>query len=147
LSVRAPHRARRVELLRHRDERHTLCVEELDQPGKIGERAGQPVDLVDNDDVDPSRPDIGEQALRRGSLEIAAREPAIVIAVSRQQPTLVLLAANVGLAGFALRRERIEFLLQPFLGGFAGVDRATSAARVSSRHRRPLRLNVVPARA
>src|SRR5881227_1074057 len=87
------------------------------------------------------------KALRRGSLEIAAREPAIVIAGSGQQPTLVLLAANVGLAGFALRRERIEFLLQPFLGGFAGVDRATSAARVSSRHRRPRRLNGVPARA
>ena len=52
--------------------------------------------------------------------------------------------ADVGLAGFALRRERIEFLLEPFLGGFAGVDRATSAARISSRHRRPLRLNVVP---
>src|SRR5882757_10068423 len=80
-------------------------------------------------------------------LEIAAREPAIVIAGSGQQPTLVLLAADVGLAGFALRRERIEFLLEPFLGGFAGVDRATSAARVSPRHRRPLRLNVVPARA
>jgi len=57
-------------------------------------------------------PDIGEQALRRGSLE-SAPETAIVIAVSRQQPTLVLLAANVGLAGFALRRERIEFLLEP----------------------------------
>src|ERR1700758_2889988 len=80
LSV-TPHRARRVELLRHRNERHTLCVEELDQPGKIGERAGQPVDLVHDHDIDPARPDIGEQALRRGSLEIAAREPAIVIAV------------------------------------------------------------------
>src|SRR5580692_11283527 len=114
---------------------------------KSASRAGQPVDLVHDHDVDSARPDIGEQALRRGSLEIAAREPAIVIAVSRQQPTLVLLAANVGLAGFALRRERIEFLVEPFLGGFAGVDRATSAARVSSRHRRPLRLNVVPARA
>jgi hypothetical protein len=124
-----------------------LRVEELDQPGEIGERAGQPVDLVHDHDIDPARPHIGEQALRRGSLEIAAGEPAIVVAVSRQQPTLVPLAANVGLAGFALRRERIEFLLQPFLGGFAGVDRATSAARVSSRHRRPLRLNVVPARA
>ena len=141
------HRARRVELLRHRNERHTLCVKELDQPGKIGERAGQPVDLVHDHDVDPAGPDIGEQALRRESLEIAARKPAIVIAVSRQQPTLVLLAANVGLAGFALRRERIEFLLEPFLGGFAGVDRATSAARVSSRYRRPRRLNLVPARA
>jgi len=122
----APHRARRVELLRHRNERHTLCVEELDQPGKIGERAGQPVDLVDDHDIDPASPDIAEQALRRGSLEIAAREPAIVIAVSRQQPTLVLLAANVGLAGFALRRKRVEFLLEPLLGGFAGVDRAAN---------------------
>ena len=73
----APHRARRVELLRHRDERHILGVENLDQTGKIGERAGQPVDLVHDHDIDSARPDIGEQALRRGSLEIAAREPAI----------------------------------------------------------------------
>ena len=134
-------------MLRHRDERHTLCVEEFDQPGKIGERAGQPVDLVDDHDVDPAGPDIGEQALRRGSLEIAAGEPAIVIAGFGQYPALVALAADEGLAGFALRRERVEFVLQPFLGGFAGVDRATPAARVSSRYRRPLRLNVVPARA
>src|SRR3989440_6559244 len=143
----APHRARRVELLRHRNERHTLCVEELDQPGKIGERAGQPVDLVDDHDVDPAGPDIADQILQRRSLYITAREPAIVIAGFGQYPALAALAADEGLAGFALRRERVEFLLQPFLGGFAGVDRATSAARVSSRHRRSLRLNVVPARA
>src|ERR1700747_3070171 len=147
LSVRRPIEVVVLNCCVTENERHTLCIEELDQPGKIGERPGQPVDLVDNDDVDPARPDIGEQALQRWPLHVAAREPAIVIAVSRQQPTLVLLAANVGLAGFALRRERIEFLLEPFLGGFAGVDRATSAARVSSRHRRPLRLNVIPARA
>jgi hypothetical protein len=112
-------------LLRHRNERHTLCVEELDQAGKIGERAGQPVDLVDDHDVDAARPDTGEQALRRGSLEIAAREPAIVIAGSRQQPALVLLAANVGLAGFTLRRERVEFLL---IDRSAGDGTAVTAA-------------------
>jgi hypothetical protein len=38
------------------------------------------------------------------------------------------------LAGFALRRERVEFMLEPFLGGFAGVDRAALAARLSPRH-------------
>ena len=121
-------------MLRHRDERHSLGVEKLDQPGKIGERAGQPVDLVDDDDVDPAGPDIGKQALQRRPVHIAAREPAIVIAGSGQQPTLVLLTADVCLASFALRRERIEFLLQPFLGGFAGVDRATLAAGISPRH-------------
>jgi hypothetical protein len=41
----ATHRARCVELLGHRYERHTLGVENLDQPGKIGKRPGQPVDL------------------------------------------------------------------------------------------------------
>src|SRR5205085_3591002 len=130
----APHRARRVELLRHRNKRHTLCVEELDQPGKIGERTGQPVDLVHDHDVDPAGPDIGEQILQRRSLYITAREPAIVIAGSDQYPALVALAADEGLAGFALRRERIEFLLQPFLGGFTGVDRAALAADVTARH-------------
>ena len=121
-------------------------VEELDQPGKIGERAGQPVDLVDDDDVDPAGSDIVKQALQRGAFEIATGEPAIVIVVSRQHPALVPLAADEGLAGFALRGERIEFLLEPFLGGFASVDRAAPAVRVSSRHRRPFRLSLVPAR-
>ena len=98
-----PHRARRIELLGHRDERHTLCIEDLDQPGKIGERPGQPVDLVDDDDVDPAGPDVGEQALQRRPLHVAAREPAIIVAGPGQYPALVPLAADVGLAGFALR--------------------------------------------
>src|SRR5439155_8215239 len=99
--------------LGHRHKRRTLRVENLDQPGKIGERSGQPVDLVDDEDVDPAGPDIGEQALQRGALHIAAGESAIIIAGSDQYPALVLLAANVRLAGFALRRERVEFLLEP----------------------------------
>jgi hypothetical protein len=88
--------------------RHTLGVEELDQPGKIGERAGRPVDLVDDHDVDPAGSDIGDQLLQGGSLQIATGEPAIVIAGSDQCPALVSLAADEGLAGFALRRERVE---------------------------------------
>ena len=110
----------------------------LDQTGKIGERPGQPVDLVDDDDVDPSSANIGEQALQSRPLHIATGEPAVVIAGSRRCPALVLLAADVGLAGFALSSERVEFLVEPLLGGFAGVDRATPAARVSRWHRSPL---------
>ena len=69
-----PHRARRIELLCDRDERYTLRVKEFDEPGKIGERPRQPVDLVDNDDIDPAGPDIGEQVLQRRSLQIAVPE-------------------------------------------------------------------------
>src|ERR1700737_2777237 len=130
----APHRARRVELLRHRDERDSLGVEEFDQPSKIGERAGQPVDLIDDHDVDPAGPDVGDQVLQGGSLQIATGISAIVIAGSDQYPALVALAADEGLAGFTLRRERIEFLLEPFFGGFAGVDGTALSARLSPRH-------------
>src|SRR5229473_804396 len=40
----APHRGRRVELLRHRNKGGAPSIEDLDNLGKIGERAGQPVD-------------------------------------------------------------------------------------------------------
>src|SRR6266436_6517213 len=132
-----PHRARGIELLGHRDERHFLCVEDLDQPGKIGERAGQPVDLIDDDDVDPASLDVSEQALQSRSLHVATREPAIVVAGPRRCPALMALAADVGLAGFALRLNRVELLLRPFLRGFAGVDSAALPARVTPRHGYP----------
>jgi hypothetical protein len=64
-------------LLRHRDERHSLGVKELDQPGKIGERAGQPVDFVDDDNVDPAGPDIGEQVLANPRLARPSTRPLI----------------------------------------------------------------------
>jgi hypothetical protein len=34
-----------------------MSIEELDQLGEVGERTGEPVDLVDDDDVDPALPD------------------------------------------------------------------------------------------
>src|SRR6516225_2606748 len=38
-------------------------------------------------------------------------------------PAFVPLARDEGLAGLALRLQRIELLFEPLLGGFAGVDR------------------------
>src|SRR5438270_547156 len=97
----------------------------------------EPVDLVDDHDIDPPGPDIGEQALQRWPLDIATREPAVVVAGSGQYPAFVALAADEGLASFALRGKRVELLLEPFFGGFAGVDRTSLAGRVRPRHCRP----------
>jgi hypothetical protein len=58
--LQPPHRGRRVELLRHRNEGRSPCVEDLDNLGKIGERPGQPVDLVDDDGIDLPRRDVRE---------------------------------------------------------------------------------------
>ena len=96
--------------------------------------AGQPVDLVDDDDIDLARLDVGQQALQGRALQGAAGEAAIVVAVGQQPPALVLLAGDVGLAGLALGIERVEVLLQPLLGGLAGVDGAADGARRSCRH-------------
>jgi hypothetical protein len=97
-------------------------VEDLDNLGKIGERAGQPVDLVD--DIDPPRRDVGEQLLESGPIQGGAAEPAVSITLGQAYPAFVALSGDEGLTGLALRLQRIEFLLEPLLGGFAGVDRA-----------------------
>jgi len=50
-------------------------------------------------------------------------------------PTLVALALDEGLARFALGVQRIERLLQPILGGFAGVDGAALRPPAAARRR------------
>ena len=70
-----PHRACRIELLRHRHERHSLSIEEFCEPGKIGERSSQPVDLVDDDDVDPAGPDISENRCSAGRSRLPPENP------------------------------------------------------------------------
>ena len=59
-------------MLGHRDERHSLGVEEFDQPGKIGERAGEPVNLVDQDGVDLAGSDICQENLQGRTVERGA---------------------------------------------------------------------------
>src|SRR5262249_47608799 len=49
----------------------------------------------------------------------------IVVAGRQRRPTGMGLAVDVGFGGFPLGIERIEILVQTFLGTFARVDRAT----------------------
>src|SRR6516162_3464752 len=90
--------------------------------------------MIDDHDLNAASPDVREQMLQRRPLHIATRETAVVVASSRRCPPLVALAADIGLAGFALRCERVEFLFEPFLGRFAGVDRAALMTKISPRH-------------
>ncbi len=47
----------------------------------------------------------------------------------KADPALMALAPDVSLARLALGMQRIELLLQSFLGGFAGIDCAAQGAR------------------
>jgi hypothetical protein len=130
------HRRGRVERLRDRDEGHAVAVEHLDQLGEVGERAAEAVDLVDHHHVDQPVLDVLQQPLQAGALQRAARDAAVVILIADQHPALGPLAGDVRLAGLALGVQRVELLLQPFLGGLAGVDRA-AALDLHVRHDRP----------
>src|SRR5271169_6177444 len=130
----------------------TNRVEDLDDLGEIGERAGQPVDLVDDHDIDAPRRDVGEQPLQSRPTHRRAGEPAVIITRAQAHPAFVALAGDEGLAGLALRLQRIEFLFEPLLGGFAGIDGAANpcvppcAAAGWSRHRPALAPAKAPAR-
>src|SRR5215472_7986187 len=78
-----------VELLRYRNKRGASRIEDLDVLGKIGKRAGQPVDLIDNHGIDPPRGDVGEEPLQRRSIHRHAGEPAVVITSTQAHPALV----------------------------------------------------------
>ena len=66
--------------------------------------------------------------LQRGPLQRAAGDAAVIVAIGHQQPAFGLLAGDVGLAGLALRIERVEVHVEAFLAGLAGVDRAANLA-------------------
>jgi hypothetical protein len=55
-----------------------VAVEQLDDLGEIHQRPGRPVDLVDDDGVDPMLRDVGEQVLQGGAVQGSAGEPAII---------------------------------------------------------------------
>ena len=99
-----------------------MAIECLDDPGEVGERAGQAVDLVDDHDVDAAGLHLGEQALQGRACQGAAGDPAVVVGGLDQLPALVPLARDVGGAGVALGVERVERLIQALLGGLARVD-------------------------
>ena len=108
------------------DERDTVLIEKFDQLGKIGERTGQTIDLIDDDDVDLAGADIIQQTLEGGAVGIATGETTIVIFAPQQRPAGMGLAADIGLRGVKLGIEGVEVLLQPLFGRDPGIDRAAN---------------------
>jgi hypothetical protein len=114
-----------IEGLRHRHERDAVGAEQLDELGKISKRAGQPIDLVDEHNIDLARADVGQELLQRRALERGAGESAIIVAGGDQPPAFVRLTPDIGLARLALGVERAEGKLKIVLGRLARIDGAT----------------------
>jgi hypothetical protein len=63
---------------------------------------------------------------KAGRSIVAPEKPPSVISCGQAHPAFAPLAVDEGLAGFTLRLQRIEFLIEPLLGGFACGDRAAN---------------------
>ena len=90
-----------------------MRVEQLDQLGEVGERTGQAIDLIDDDHVDSSRLNVGQQLPQRRPVQRAAGKPAIVVAVPDRLPAFVSLALDISLRGLALGVKRVEVQFEP----------------------------------
>ena len=128
-----PHAGGRVERLGHRDEGDAVGVEQLHELGEVGERSGQAIDLVDDDNVDLAAPGCRRAASAGRAVQDAAGEAAVVIMISDQFPALMGLALDVGLRGLPLGVERVEVEVKIMLGRFAGIDRAAETCALVSR--------------
>ena len=104
-------------------------VKEFNQLGEVGERSCQPVDFVDDNDVDFFGPDLVQQSLQGWAVERGAGKAAIVEFVADEPPALVRLALDISLAGLALGVERVEGEIEIVLGRFARVDGAALRLR------------------
>ena len=123
------HRVGRIELLRDRDERHAVVVERLHDPREVEKRTAQAIDLVDDHAVDFAGVNIGQQAIEGRPIHAAAGEAAIVVVIRQTHPAFVLLAGDERLGRLALGIERVEFQVEAFFAGLAGVDRTTNCLR------------------
>jgi hypothetical protein len=89
-----------------------MGIEQFDQLGEIGQGAGQAIDLVDDNDIDPIGADVIEEPLQSRTVSGSARETTVVISSTNQCPTGMSLAADIRLRRIILGIERVEVLIE-----------------------------------
>jgi hypothetical protein len=96
----------------------------IDDAGKVEQRAGEAIHLVDHNAVGASGANVGEELLERGAVHVGAGIAAVIVVSGRQRPAFGTLAGDEGLGGITLRIEGVEVLFETFFGGLAGVNGA-----------------------
>ena len=131
-----------IELLGDRAEAHAVGVEELDQLGKVEERAAQAVDSVNDHSVDPAGLDVLDQPLEGRPAQRPTAVAVVGVPLGHLDPARLL--GDEGGAGVELRVDRGDLIVAgrdresgvgggTLDGGWAGV----LAVAVAARHRSP----------
>jgi hypothetical protein len=93
---KTPHRSGRIELPSGCHERDIVCLEQLDQLSKIGQRAGQTIDLVDDYNIDLAGSDVLKQRPEGRAIQRATGKPTVIVVSLDQPPAFVRLALDIG---------------------------------------------------
>src|SRR4051794_19749478 len=109
-----------------------MLLEELHQPGEIEQRTAQAIHFVDQYAINLASLYTRKKLPECRTVDVRATEPAIVVAFADCRPALLAVAQNAGFRRLALGLQCVEFLLQSFLSGLAGVDRAAHQRRLLS---------------
>jgi hypothetical protein len=99
-----------------------VSVEEVGQPDEIEQGARQPVELIDEHDVDQPSLDIAKQLLESRTMRIGTGTATVVVMTGDLYPASVLLASHVRGADGALALERSDLLAGGRLETLARVD-------------------------
>lgn len=105
-----------------------MRVEQLNQFGEVGERTRQPINLIDDDYIEPSSANLIKKLLERGPLHRPTRIAAVVVMIAGQSPALVRLTLDIGLRRLPLSVEGVEVLFEPLVGRDPSIDRAAQTA-------------------
>ena len=95
---------------------------------EVAKTAREPVDLVDDHDVDQVALHIAQQPGQCGPTERGAGEPRVLVN-GGTGPAGCELACDVSLASFALGIDRVELHAQALVGGDAAVDGASPSTQ------------------
>ena len=109
------HGCRCIEGLRNRHKGTISFLKTINQFGEVSERASQPVDLIDYDQINYASFNVIKKKLQGRALQGASGFATIVISLCDQLPTFMLLACDVSGTGLKLCIKRIETLLQTLL--------------------------------
>ena len=82
--------------------RRRVCQKSLDEAGEVGQRAGEAIDLIDDDHINLHH---GPSASTLRDRWMLPPETTIVKPIIEQLPALMRLGSDVGLAGLTLRLE------------------------------------------
>ena len=91
-----------------------MLVEQLDELGKVCERPGEPVDLVDQDYIDLAGAYVIEKSLQRRPIDIAAGKSPISVFAADQGPAGIGLAADIGLRGIVWASSELKSCSSPW---------------------------------